>query len=395
MNKLLFFITLIVAINLFPACSDDTKAETTLSSVETVEVTNISKTSAVCGGNITDDGGETITSRGICWNTDRKPSVENNVITDQSQSSTFTSTIIGLIPSTTYYVRAYATNSHGTAYGQERSFTTRSDETPTDIDYGDPSQINIYLWPEGNMPATTSRESVANSSNPDGPNFRPNIVRVPVSEGVPIKGAVLICPGGAFQFRSGSEGVPVARELSALGYQCFVVNYRLRPYTQQEGAQDLARAVRFVRLHADYYGIQEDKIVVAGFSAGGILCGEQVLNYRGTINGSSLDSRYVPDELDRVSANVKGIGHIYSFYGVLSIASTDVTKFRNSNLPPAFFCYGTNDPFANQFAACIVALQQANTSIELVVLQDWPHGYGAQGNWIPTFDRWMAGLETN
>jgi acetyl esterase/lipase len=260
---------------------------------------------------------------------------------------------------------------------------------------GDPSQTRTYLWLEGNMPATTSYQTVANSSNPDGADFRPEMIHYPAKEGVEIKGAILICPGGAFQFRSPSEGEPVARALSELGYQSFVVNYRLRPYTQQEGALDLARAVRFVRRHADYYGIQEDNIAVAGFSAGGILCGEQVLNNRGTVNGSSLDNRYVPDELDKVSADVKAIGHIYSFYGRLSVASTDVELFRRSNLPPTFFCYGTEDPFARQFAACVDALRQANVSVDTHVLQGWPHGYGSRGEWIPVFDRWLAGVFSN
>ncbi len=255
---------------------------------------------------------------------------------------------------------------------------------------GDPSQTEIFLWLEDNMPATTSYQTVANSSNPDGADFRPNMIRYPVTEGVPIKGAVLLCAGGAFQFRGNQRDCfPVARELNALGYQCFVVNYRLRPYTQQEGALDLQRAVRFVRLHADYYGIQEDKIVVAGFSAGGILCGEQVLNYRGTINGSSLDNRYAPDDLDNVSADVKGIGHIYSFYGRLSVGSTDVELFRRSNLPPTFYCWGTNDGFAGQFTANANAVEQAGVAVEKYILEGWPHGYGARGNWIPTFDRWL------
>lgn len=257
---------------------------------------------------------------------------------------------------------------------------------------GDPSQTQIYLWLEGNMPATTSYQTVANSSNPDGPDFRPDMVYHPAAEGVTVKGAVLICPGGAFAFRSGSEGAPVAQALNALGYQCFVVNYRLRPYTQQEGAQDLARAVRFVRLHADYYGINPDNIVVAGFSAGGILCGEQVLNYRGTVNGSSLDDRYVPDELDNVSADVKGIGHIYSFYGRLSVGSTDVELFRRSNLPPTFYCWGTNDGFAGQFTANANAVEQAGVSVTRHILEGWPHGYGARGDWIPVFDRWLMGI---
>lgn len=268
-------------------------------------------------------------------------------------------------------------------------------ESNPPVETGDSSQTNIFLWPQGNMPATTSYQTVANSGNPDGADFRPNMVYFPAQEGVEIKGAVLICPGGAFQFRSEGEGAPVARALSELGYQSFVVNYRLRPYTQQEGALDLARAVRYVRQHAADYKINPDNIVVAGFSAGGILCGEQVLNYRGLVNGSSMDNRYVPDDLDKVSADVKGIGHIYSFYGRLSVGSTDVELFRRSNLPPAFYCWGTNDGFAGQFTANANAVEQAGVSVTRHILQGFPHGYGSRGDWIPVFDRWLTGIFTD
>lgn len=82
------------------------------------------------------------------------------------------------------------------------------------------------------------------------------------------------------------------------GYQSFVVNYRLRPYTQEEGALDLARAVRFVRKNADVYGISENDIAVMGFSAGGILAGEMLLHYDGLVNGTALNANYIPDALD-------------------------------------------------------------------------------------------------
>lgn len=115
------------------------------------------------------------------------------------------------------------------------------------------------------MPAVT--EYTENNGNyADDPDFRPYMVTFPVPEGTEVKGAVLINAGGAFQFRSNQmEGTPVAQELSRLGYQSFVVNYRLRPYTQEEGALDLARAVRFVRKYADVYGIDEKDIAVMGF----------------------------------------------------------------------------------------------------------------------------------
>ena len=191
----------------------------------------------------------------------------------------------------------------------------------------------FYLWEEGNMPAVTSADLADQSA--DGPGFRPNVETFQVPEGTPVKGAVLINAGGAFQYRSNEmEGWAVAEALRALGYQCFVVNYRLSPSTQEEGALDLARAVRFVRAHAQDYGFDGQDIAVMGFSAGGILAGEMLLNYDGLVNGTALDEGYVPDELDQVSADAAACGMIYAFYGRLRVASTDVEKFASSDLPP-------------------------------------------------------------
>ena len=132
----------------------------------------------------------------------------------------------------------------------------------------------LYLWEEGNVPAVT--EYTQNNGNyADDPDFRPYVVTFPVPEGTEVKGAVLICADGAFQFRSDeNEGTPVAEELANRGYQSFVVNYRLRPYTQEEGALDLARAVRFVRRNADIYGIEENDIAVMGFPREGFWQGK-------------------------------------------------------------------------------------------------------------------------
>lgn len=247
----------------------------------------------------------------------------------------------------------------------------------------------FYLWEEGNMPAVTDADLAAQSA--DGPGFRPNVETFPVPEGTPVKGAVLINAGGAFQYRSNEmEGWAVAEALRALGYQCFVVNYRLSPSTQEEGALDLARAVRFVRAHAQDYGFDEQDIAVMGFSAGGILAGEMLLNYDGLVNGTALDEGYVPDELDQVSADAAACGMIYAFYGRLSVASTDVEKFASSDLPPTYFRYGSRDPFVDEFEECVAALEQAGVTVESHVMEDWPHGFGADGEWEGDFDRFLT-----
>ncbi len=254
------------------------------------------------------------------------------------------------------------------------------------------AQQVLYLWEEGNVPATTEY-TVNNGNYSDDPDFRPYLTSFPVPEGTEIKGAVLICPGGAFQFRSDHpEGIDVAEALSQLGYQSFVVDYRLRPYTQQGGALDLARAVRFVRAHASEYGIDEEDIAVMGFSAGGILSGEMLLNFDGQVNGTALDPDYVPDDLDAVSADASACGMIYSFYGRLSVGTTDVALLRSGNLPPTFYCYGTRDPFYEQFLANADAAEEAGVSVQRLQLDNMPHGFGADGGWIPTYDQWLSGI---
>ena len=91
----------------------------------TSAITSIGSSTAVSGGVTTSDGGSTITARGVCWSTSSGPTTSLSTKTsDGSGAGSFTSNITGLTASTTYYVRSYATNSTGTGYGQELSFTT-------------------------------------------------------------------------------------------------------------------------------------------------------------------------------------------------------------------------------------------------------------------------------
>lgn len=90
----------------------------------TKEVSEITETSAISGGNITNDGGSSITERGVCCSTSHNPTTSNNKTNDGSGNGSFISNITNLNANTTYYVRAFATNSSGTGYGNEISFNT-------------------------------------------------------------------------------------------------------------------------------------------------------------------------------------------------------------------------------------------------------------------------------
>jgi uncharacterized protein (TIGR02145 family) len=91
----------------------------------TVVATSITQTTASSGGNITSNGGATVTSSGVCWSSTTGPTTAlTTKTTDGSVTGSFTSSITGLTANTTYYVKAYATNSVGVAYGSELTFTT-------------------------------------------------------------------------------------------------------------------------------------------------------------------------------------------------------------------------------------------------------------------------------
>jgi uncharacterized protein (TIGR02145 family) len=92
--------------------------------VATDTVSVITQITAQCGGTILSDGGAPVTARGVCWSHAPDPVITDDHTSDSSGTGPFTSYITGLVPDTLYYVRAYATNSVGTAYGNEYSFTT-------------------------------------------------------------------------------------------------------------------------------------------------------------------------------------------------------------------------------------------------------------------------------
>ena len=92
--------------------------------VSTAAISSINETNAICGGNVTSSNGSEVTACGVCWSTSQNPTLADAHTTDGSGIGSFTSSITGLSSGTTYYVRAYATNSTGTGYGEQCSFNT-------------------------------------------------------------------------------------------------------------------------------------------------------------------------------------------------------------------------------------------------------------------------------
>ena len=92
--------------------------------ITTTAASSITSTTASSGGNVTADGGSAVTARGVAYGTTTDPTTAGTKTSDGTGTGTYTSSLTGLTPNTTYYYRAYATNSVGTSYGAEMTFTT-------------------------------------------------------------------------------------------------------------------------------------------------------------------------------------------------------------------------------------------------------------------------------
>jgi CSLREA domain-containing protein len=128
--------------------------------VSTTAVTAITKTTAASGGTISDDGGAAVTTRGVCWATTANPTIAGTCTSNGTGIGAFTSALTGLTAATTYHVRAYATNSVGTAYGSNLTFTMRP-LAPTTITVND---VADSMAVDGNC---TLREAVQASNTDD------------------------------------------------------------------------------------------------------------------------------------------------------------------------------------------------------------------------------------
>lgn len=145
-----------------------------LASVQTGNISSITKNTASVTGSVSDEGNGPVTARGVCWATSTNPTTADNQSNSGSGTGDYSVTLNNLNPSTTYYVRAYATNTDGTAYGEQKTFTTAGEPQKPSVTTGSITKITqtsalvaANVTSQGDAPVTERGICWSTQSNPE------------------------------------------------------------------------------------------------------------------------------------------------------------------------------------------------------------------------------------
>lgn len=148
----------------------------------------------------------------------------------------------------------------------------------------------------------------------DPADFRPTLTPHLLADQSAAKGNVIVCSGGGDRARSNSgEGVPTCEYLNEIGYNAYLLDYRVSPYRSGTMTLDVQRAVRYLKHNAQSLGIGSiENLGLMGFSAGAMHCYGVGIAFGGDITPDSVYPDYVCDEVDAESADVDVVVCVYA-----------------------------------------------------------------------------------
>ena len=288
------------------AVSFTTEQSGSYPAVITAAVSSVTETSAICGGSISSDGGSAVTAKGVCWNTVFNPTITDNHTDDGSGTESFASEITGLTPNTAYYVRAYATNSTGTAYGAQASFTTLEEPDLPTVTTASVIEVTIStavgggnVTSGGDSPVTARGVCWNTAGSPE------------VSDDHTVDGT------GTGVFTSNITGLDEN------------TTYYVKAYATNSGGAAYGEQVNFTTLHDPCSGV--NSFVYEGQEYSTIAIGDQCwmaeninVGTRINVSGDQLDNssieKYCYDDLE---ANCEIYGGIYQWAELMQYSPSD------------------------------------------------------------------------
>lgn len=254
-----------------------------------------------------------------------------------------------------------------------------------------------YLWP-GKVPGEPKEKKspVIDAPRNDGV-LRYSEVTNPALEIWPAGGnnnraAVIVCPGGGYRILAyDKEGTEIAAWLNKLGYNVFVLQYRI-PEKREGALQDAQRAIRYVRMNAAKWNIDTEKTGIMGFSAGGSL----------SARASTMFTKktYSPvDQADSLSCRPSFTMLIYPAYLDQGPANTLTPELElTKETPPVFIFQTADDQHGNSALVMASSMRNAKLPVELHLMPTGGHGYGlrpgivAAETWPLLAEKWLSGL---
>jgi acetyl esterase/lipase len=244
----------------------------------------------------------------------------------------------------------------------------------------------ILLWPDG-APGAKGNADID----------KPSLTLYPVTGSSKVETGVVVCPGGGYvHLAMDHEGRQIAEWLNKLGISAFVLKYRLGPkYHYPVELWDAQRAIRYVRAHAQDYGIRPDRIGIWGFSAGGHLASTTGTHFdRGDPNGSdAIDKQSSRPDFMILAYPVitfeEPYAHLGSMHALLGekpdpelVRSLSNETQVTPETPPTFLFHTTEDktvPVQNSINFYL-ALQRAGVPAEMHIYLKGAHGVGLAQN---------------
>lgn len=267
-----------------------------------------------------------------------------------------------------------------------------------------PQPETVLLWPNG-APGAVANEEVD----------RPTLTLYPASGEHTTSTAVVVCPGGGYAMLADDhEGVQFARWFNSIGISAFVLKYRLgHRYRHPAPLQDVHRAIRYVRTHADQWGVSPDRIGVIGFSAGGHLASTAGTHFEGARPDSG-------DPLERVTTRPDFMILVYPVISFTTEYTHQGSRNRllgedpnpelvellsnedqvTSDTPPTFLVHADDDrgvPPENSILFYL-ALRKAGVPAEMHIYREGGHGFGLAyqrailNEWPSQLRNWLLGM---
>lgn len=257
-----------------------------------------------------------------------------------------------------------------------------------------------YLWGES-MPMAESADSLTFSKDSyDNADFKPFIIPYILEDQTVVKGNMIIIAGGGYSSRGNrGEGYPIAEAFNELGYNCYVLQRRVAPYSQEDIWMDMQRSIRMVR-----YEIEENElggaecIAATGFSGGSATILGSIVKYYGDVKPTITDSTYQADNIDNYSADLTVVCAMYGpQYNFANMDGYAGLATENLNIPAFFIALGADDEMTYGDSLILAdSVKEIAPAVEIHTFANVGHGFGVGKTdtnsmlWIPLADGFIS-----